>query len=105
MGAPLKIGSVGIAVRHWVTYHGFALNVATDLRFFRLLNPCGFNAEVMTSMSALLGKPVAVSAVLEHFREALSTVFERPAVRIVKKRLPPQVVEAIDDRSMGQVSG
>jgi lipoate-protein ligase B len=47
-----KIASIGIAVRHRVTFHGFALNVAVDLSFFRLMNPCGMPDVVMTSVSA-----------------------------------------------------
>lgn len=50
-----KIASIGIAVRRWVSYHGFALNVAPDLGYFDLINPCGFRGIRMTSMSRLLG--------------------------------------------------
>jgi lipoyl(octanoyl) transferase len=45
-----KIASIGIAVKHWVTYHGLALNVSCDLNMFKQLSPCGFSPEVMTSM-------------------------------------------------------
>jgi len=45
-----KIASIGIAVKKWVTYHGFALNVSTDLTHFSAISPCGFDASVMTSM-------------------------------------------------------
>ena len=50
-----KIASIGIAVRHWVGYHGFALNVAPDLRFFELIHPCGLRGIRMTSVAARLG--------------------------------------------------
>lgn len=46
-----KIASMGIAVRRWITFHGFALNVTTDLARFFAINPCGFRAEVMTSLA------------------------------------------------------
>ena len=46
-----KIASIGIACRRWVTFHGLALNVTTDLTSFLKINPCGFDASVMTSMS------------------------------------------------------
>ena len=49
-----KIASVGVAVKQWVTYHGIALNVSTDLTVFQRLNPCGLPAQVMTSMTELL---------------------------------------------------
>lgn len=51
-----KIASMGIAVRRWITFHGFALNVTTDLSRFFAINPCGFRAEVMTSLSQLCPK-------------------------------------------------
>ena len=44
---------MGIAVRRWITFHGFALNVTTDLSRFFAINPCGFRAEVMTSLAQL----------------------------------------------------
>lgn len=58
-----KIASIGIGVRHWVSWHGFALNVSTDLRAFDSIVPCGLAGVTMTSMEALLGKPVPLAAV------------------------------------------
>ncbi len=54
-GARRKLCSMGIACRKWVTFHGLALNVATDLSYFARINPCGFESRVMTSMQAELG--------------------------------------------------
>lgn len=48
-----KLCSMGIACRKWVTFHGLALNVTTDLSYFRRINPCGFEASVMSSLAAL----------------------------------------------------
>lgn len=57
-----KVASIGIAVRRWVTYHGFALNVTTDLSHFHAINPCGLEARVMTSLvregARLDGQPI-----------------------------------------------
>jgi len=50
-----KIASIGIAVRRWVSYHGFALNVAPDLGFFDLVHPCGLRGIQMTSLARLRG--------------------------------------------------
>jgi lipoyl(octanoyl) transferase len=54
-GARRKICSIGIACRRWVTFHGLALNVTTDLSYFFRINPCGFESSVMTSMAEELG--------------------------------------------------
>lgn len=53
-----KVGSIGVACRKWVTWHGLALNVNPDLSWFSRINPCGFPASVMTSMAAELGRDV-----------------------------------------------
>ena len=50
-----KLASIGIAVRRWVTYHGFALNVRPDMTHFNLIDPCGLKGVRMTSMAELLG--------------------------------------------------
>jgi lipoyl(octanoyl) transferase len=55
-GGRKKIASIGIACRRWVTFHGLALNVNTDLAYFERIHPCGFDAAVMTSMAAELGR-------------------------------------------------
>ncbi len=58
-----KLGSVGIACRRWVTWHGLALNVDPDLGYFQRINPCGFDATIMTSLARVLGRPVDLRAV------------------------------------------
>lgn len=50
-----KLCSIGIAVRKWVTYHGFALNINPNLHHFHLINPCGLMASQISSMAELLG--------------------------------------------------
>lgn len=70
-----KIASMGVAVRHWTTYHGFALNVSTDLRYFRLISPCGFDASIMTSMEQELGEAVHLTAVQERLRQHYEECF------------------------------
>jgi len=55
-----KLASIGVAVKKWVTLHGFALNVATNLSRFAAINPCGLEATVMTSVSVCLGHPVSL---------------------------------------------
>ena len=55
-----KIGAIGIAQRHGVTYHGFAVNLQPDLSHFALINPCGIGERGVTSAAALLGRAVSV---------------------------------------------
>ncbi len=50
-----KIASIGVHARDWVTWHGFALNVSTDLRYFDLMVPCGIQSVTMTSIDRELG--------------------------------------------------
>lgn len=58
-----KIASIGIAVRKWITYHGVAVNVSRDDQAFRGINPCGFSADVMTSIESETGTHVDRDAV------------------------------------------
>lgn len=49
-GGKKKLASIGLAVRHWVTFHGFALNVSTRLSRFDIIRPCGMDSSTMTSL-------------------------------------------------------
>ena len=69
-----------MAVKRWVTLHGFALNVATDLARFGAINPCGLDAAVMGSMAGELGLPVEMAAVKRGVRAAFADVFARQFV-------------------------
>jgi lipoate-protein ligase B len=71
-----KVASIGVAVRRWVTFHGFALNVAGDLRGFAGFEPCGFRPEVMTSLEAALGRPVPLEETAAAVRRAFVKVFD-----------------------------
>lgn len=66
-----KIASLGVAVRQWISYHGVALNVSTDLRYFGAIHPCGLSPEVMTSMEQLTGKGVPLTEVKSRFLEEI----------------------------------
>ena len=59
-----KIASIGVHVKQWVTFHGFALNVANDLRGFDLIVPCGIRDVVMTSVAKELGDGASAGAEL-----------------------------------------
>src|SRR5688572_10840934 len=61
-----KLASIGVHARDWVTWHGFALNVTTDLAYFDLIVPCGIAAVEMTSVARELDTPADSRASLEH---------------------------------------
>jgi lipoyl(octanoyl) transferase len=72
-----KLASIGVAVKRWVTLHGFALNVSTNLTRFAAINPCGLEATVMTSVSACLGRSVPLEEVRRPLVQHLSAIFAR----------------------------
>lgn len=75
-----KLASVGVAITSkWVTWHGVALNVSTNLTYFRRINPCGLPAEVMTSVSALVGCEVEVADVKALLAAHLGSALHRRA--------------------------
>jgi len=70
-----KIASVGIGVRHWVSYHGVALNIEHDKNAFQGIKPCGFSADTMTSMEEILGSQVSHQRVQECLKDSLLRIF------------------------------
>lgn len=68
-----KICAIGVAVRSWVTYHGFAINVNTDMRHFSGIVPCGITDGTVTSMASELGGPVDQ----EDVKSALAVEFQK----------------------------
>jgi lipoyl(octanoyl) transferase len=67
-----KIASIGVGVRHWITMHGFALNVGGDLSPFAHIIPCGIGGVTMTSMEGELGRPISVIEVAAAFENLVS---------------------------------
>ena len=74
-----KICSIGIAVKRWVSFHGFALNINTDMDHFNLIVPCGLKNITMTSMELILGKKVKLDDVKKSVVESFSSVFQTDA--------------------------
>ncbi len=70
-----KVGSVGIACRRWVTWHGLALNVDCDLAWFHRIHPCGFDAGIMTSLAREAAEDASFD--LDSVRAALLARVER----------------------------
>jgi lipoyl(octanoyl) transferase len=82
-----KIASIGIHVKQWVTFHGFALNVSTDLDYFDLIVPCGIDGVTMTSLQRELG-PAAPPDLAASAREAVTSAFGRVFDRVPRPALP-----------------
>jgi len=70
-----KLAAMGVHLSRWVTSHGFALNVNTDLRYFEWIVPCGLQGKGVTSLAKLLGRAVGTEEVTEHVVEHFGTVF------------------------------
>jgi lipoyl(octanoyl) transferase len=84
-----KIASIGVHARDWVTWHGFALNVTTELSFFELIVPCGIPAVQMTSVAREVGRDVTVDHMATLVAESFGQVFG-----LEPRIAPPEIVEA-----------
>ncbi|HVO24654.1 MAG TPA: lipoyl(octanoyl) transferase LipB [Candidatus Margulisiibacteriota bacterium] len=83
-----KIGSIGIGVRRWTTFHGIALNVSTDLRFFTHIIPCRMPEVRMTSMAEQLGAAPPMGAVAARFSSRFCSVFGYTQARAQEEHHP-----------------
>jgi lipoyl(octanoyl) transferase len=74
-GAEEKLAAIGVHISRWVTSHGFAYNVASDLRYFELIVPCGIADRKATSLEKLLGRSVSLGEVKPLLAKHLGEVF------------------------------
>jgi lipoyl(octanoyl) transferase len=76
-----KLGAIGVRISRWITSHGFAFNVMTNLDYFKLIVPCGIASGGVTSLSRLTGRPIAMAeaeaSIVRHF----CNVFDREMVQ------------------------
>ncbi len=70
-----KIASIGIGISKWVTYHGFSLNISTELEYFSMINPCGLRAGKVTSLSKLLNKSFGTQEVKDNLIHSFEEIF------------------------------
>lgn len=85
-----KLAAIGVHLSRWVTSHGFAYNVSTDLRYFDLIVPCGLRGKRATSLESLLGRGVLRAEVVAHLLEHFAAVFGREI-----KAVSPQAIEDV----------
>jgi lipoate-protein ligase B len=71
-----KVAAIGVAVSHWMTYHGLALNVSTDLDYFKLINPCGITEFSVGSMEQFLNRKIELNQIHDSLIHNFSTVFD-----------------------------
>lgn len=72
-----KIASIGISFKNWISYHGFSLNVSTDLNYFLKLNPCGLEGSIMTSMNEIMKKTYNMEEIKETLFFYTKKIFEQ----------------------------
>jgi lipoyl(octanoyl) transferase len=89
-----KLAAIGVHVSRFVTSHGFALNVNTDLSYFNLIIPCGITAKPVTSMQQELGKPFDLNAVAESISRNFGVVFQSQILWV-------ETLDALLDRTVG----
>jgi lipoyl(octanoyl) transferase len=85
-----KIAAIGVRIARWVTSHGFALNVNTNLEHFRLITPCGLHGTGVTSIAKKIGRDVPLDDVRKIVAAKFAEVFERelvdvaPTIRLIQ---------------------
>jgi lipoyl(octanoyl) transferase len=81
-----KLAAMGVHISRWVTSHGFAFNVNTDLRYFDWIVPCGLRDKGVTSLQKLLGRRIEMDEVTEKVVRHFGRVFELEMVEQVESR-------------------
>ncbi|WMT56249.1 lipoyl(octanoyl) transferase LipB [Truepera radiovictrix] len=85
-----KVVAIGVAIKRNVSFHGFAMNVATDLSHFSYIVPCGIRDKGVTSLSALLGRPVTLEEVKPRLVRAFCETFGYTPVPFVPSDPTPE---------------
>lgn len=87
-----KVASIGVAAKKWITFHGLALNVNTDLKYFSYIHPCGMLDKKVTSIAELLKRKIDFTEVKNRVVENFSEVFN---LKMLKNKNLPLKQEAI----------
>jgi lipoyl(octanoyl) transferase len=89
---PEKLGAIGVHISRWVTSHGLAYNVSTDLRNFELIVPCGIAGRKTTSLEKLLGRRIELDEVKPKLAKHLGEVFALEVREIAR----PELIEKLE---------
>jgi lipoate-protein ligase B len=87
-----KIGAMGVHLSRWITRHGFALNINTDLSYYSLIVPCGIVGRGVTSMQRLLSRQVEMKEVVDHYIQEFGLVFNRRMIRMSERELIDELI-------------
>jgi lipoate-protein ligase B len=90
-----KLGALGVHLSRWVTSHGFAYNVSTDLRYFDLIIPCGIAGKRATSLERALGRVISAKEVRGRLATHFAEIFERDLVNIGPESLVAALESAL----------
>ena len=82
-----KLAAIGVHISRWVTSHGFAYNVSTDLRYFDLIIPCGIADRKATSLEKLLHRIVSLDEVKPRLMQHLAELFSRTPRELSSQQL------------------
>lgn len=90
-----KLAAIGVRISRWITSHGFAFNISTDLKHFDLIVPCGITDKGVTSLEHLVERSVAVSEVEDACVAEFARVFGRTPTELPRPALPSSPVSSI----------
>ena len=85
-----KIASIGLAIRHWVSFHGLAFNINPDMSYFHKIRPCGMESQLMTSLAQLMAKKYTLEEIKPLFKEEFA------------KRIKSNIVDASLEEVLGE---
>lgn len=77
-----KVAAIGVAIRRWITYHGFALNIHPDMSHFQMIRPCGITDKGVTSLEKLLGYRVDMDGVVDKTASAFARVLDVDSIHV-----------------------